>query len=142
MQLRGAKTMQKKLQQLARRAPDRIGQALRLEAEAIMTRSKREFVPVDLGVLRSSGHVQDVQRSGRDVSVTLAFGGAAEAYALPVHEHPSEHSPPSWGDGDVAFSPGGRGPKYLERPMREAIRGMADRIGERVLDGISDDAKG
>jgi hypothetical protein len=141
MQLRGAKTMQKKLQQLARRAPDQIGRALRQEAEAIMTRSKREFVPVDLGVLRSSGHVQDVQRSGRDVSVTLAFGGAAEAYALAVHEHPSEHSPPSWG-GDVSFSPGGRGPKYLERPMREAIPGMADRIGERVLAGISDDAKG
>lgn len=108
-------------------------QALRLEGEEIMARAKDEFVPVNLGNLRASGHVADVEiEPDGSMAVRLAFGGAAAPYALAVHEHPSPHSPPSWQGTVVEFSPPGRGPKYLERPMVEAQAGMAQRIGERM----------
>jgi hypothetical protein len=142
MELRGAKTMQRKLETMARRFPDRVAGALRIEAELVMTRSKREFVPVDLGVLRSSGHVRDPERQGKEVSVTMAYGGAAAAYATAVHEHPSGSSPPSWQGKTVHFSPDGRGPKYLERPMREAIPGMAERMAARLQEAIAKDSQG
>ncbi len=94
--------------------------ALFEEAEAIMARSKDEFVPVDEGILRASGHVQLPVRTGGDVSVTLAYGGPAEAYAVIQHER-------------LDFNhPHGGGPKYLERPLVEAVPGMGDRIAARI----------
>lgn len=127
--MRGLPQAVKKLRRLAERYPDRIMRAVYRRAEAVMTRSKNEFVPVDKGILRNSGHVGTVQRQGRIVSVTMSYGGAAKAYAIAVHEHLSEHSPPSWRKGTVVhFSPAGRGPKYLERPLFEALRTMAEDI--------------
>lgn len=108
-----------------------IRSSLRIEAEMVMTDSKENYVPVDLGTLRSSGFVEPVEYDGGKFSVKLVYGGAAAPYALAVHEHPSEHSPPSW-SGNVHFSPPGRGPKYLERPMLVAISGMERRIGDRL----------
>lgn len=108
-----------------------------------MARSKSEFVPVDLGTLRASGTVKPVKRSGTNYSVTLYYGGPSAPYALAVHEHPSEHSPPSWrGKGvedilavrtRIPWSLDGRGPKYLERPLLQAMDGMAERLGARIL---------
>ena len=118
--------------------PQQVGRAVYKRAQGVMTRSKREFVPVaekQGGVLRASGHVQSPEIHGRDISVTLSFGGAADAYAIAVHEHLSEHSPPSWqkaeesGDG-VQFHPGGAGPKFLEIPLMEAVGTMAVDIAE------------
>lgn len=129
---KGTKAMQRKIERIAREFPNRVERSLRLEAEFVMTRSKKEFVPVDLGTLRSSGHVDNVERKGKDLSVTLAYGGASAPYALSVHEHPSAHSPPSWEGkavSDIAkWSEDGRGPKYLERPLMQAVSGMARRI--------------
>lgn len=80
--------------------------ALYQEALEIMAASK-ELVPVDTGVLRSSGHVEKPQDDGRGVTVTLGYGGAAQEYALIVHEDlTARHK-----DGQTA--------KYLERPMLE-----------------------
>lgn len=114
-----------------------IGAALYRRAQKIMADSKEHYVPVDLGTLKSSGHVAPPSYSGRTVTVELSYGDAASAYALAIHEHPSKHSPPSWlartggaivtgnqGQGvntSVRFSPAGTGPKYLERPMMAAI---------------------
>lgn len=131
-ELKGTKAMQRKIERIAQQFPNKIERALRIEAELVMTDSKRNFVPVDLGTLRSSGHVGNVERKGKDLSVTLDYGGAAAPYALAVHEHPSDHSPPSW-EGkaltDISdWSKDGRGPKYLERPLMAAIPGMARRI--------------
>lgn len=124
--MRGLNETVQRMRTLARRYPDRIVRAVYRRAEAIMTRSKQEFVPVDKGILRNSGHVNTVQRQGRIVSVTMAYGGAAKAYAIAVHEHLSQHSPRSWRAARaVVFSPAGRGPKYLERPLFEALRTMA-----------------
>jgi hypothetical protein len=142
--MRGAKEMAARIRRLAERFPDAIEGALRIEGELVMTDSKKNYVPVDEGVLKNSGFVDDPERKGVEVSVTLGFGGAASAYALAVHEHPSRHSPPSWRNvrdergrfRAVQFHPRGRGPKYLEKPLMNAVPGMANRIGKRLGDRL------
>ena len=134
--MRGLKETQARMRRMAERFPDRVEQALYRRAEAIMFRSKTEYVPVDKGILRDSGHVSPPQCKGRAVSIFMSYGGAAKAYAIAVHEHLSEHSPPSWRGTVVKFSPAGRGPKYLERPLFEALRTMAaDLAADLRLEG-------
>lgn len=60
-------------------------------AEDVMTDSKENRVPVDTGVLRSSGHVQDPERSGSRLTVDLGYGGQAADYAVPQHERLEYH---------------------------------------------------
>lgn len=148
-EVKGIKGMQQRIDRIVRQVPNEAEQALRIEAEVIMTKSKQGYVPVDLGPLRASGHVSDPERRGKDVEVTLSFGGAAAPYALAVHEHPGDYDPPSWegkgtsfvkGDGNsevVHFGPGERGPKYLERPLRAAVAGMAERIASKIEAGLA-----
>jgi hypothetical protein len=129
----GLKAMDAKLQRLATRFPNEVERALYLRAEAIMTRSKREFVPVDLGTLRGTGHVSPPERRGRRVRVALSYGGPAAPYATAVHEHLSAASPPSWKGAEkagrpVTFHPAGHGPKYLERPLFDAVPTLAAEI--------------
>ena len=129
--------------------------ALYREGERIMTTSKRDFVPTDLGPLRASGHVvpPDVQ-SGRLV-VVLAFGGAASEYAVYVHEgtgpavgRPPFMPPPEALEGwakrhgipeenlfALARAIGRKGltpTKYLETPLLEAARDMDKRLAADV----------
>lgn len=94
---------------------------LYLAAELIMRNSKRNYVPVDLSALKNSGHVVKPVRKGTQIIVELAYGGPAAPYALAVHEHLSQHSPRSWKNTTVRFHPAGRGPKYLEKPLMEAV---------------------
>lgn len=131
-EIEGVEAMKRRLAEVSEHLIGELKAALRLEAEQVMTRSKRDFVPIDLGALRASGNVGPVEKKGKDLEVTLSFGGQSAPYALAVHEHPSVHSPPSWRGTVVRFSPPGRGPKYLERPLKDAIEGMEDRIARRM----------
>lgn len=118
-ELRGAKAMQRKIERIAKEYANRVERALRVEAELIITRSKRDFVPVDLGALRDSGHAENVRRRGRDLEVSLVYGDASAPYALIQHENPDfAHRVGSW--------------KYLEIPLNEAIPGMDARIAAEV----------
>lgn len=83
------------------------GGSLYRQGEAIMARSKQDFVPVDLGVLRDSGYVAMPQYDGQGVTVEIGFGGAAADYAVVQHEDVSLHHP----NGGEA--------KYLEKPLLE-----------------------
>lgn len=142
--VKGFRKVAAELRRLAKDVPRQVEQALRIEAELIMTEAKEFYVPVDLGTLRSSGVVEPVQRRGDKITVELVFGSAAAPYALAVHEHPSQHSPPSWTGKavedissvsdrvDWSLGERQRGPKYLERPLRFAADGMAERIARRV----------
>lgn len=130
--LRGKADVQRRIMNVARRFPDRVGQSVYRRAEAVMTRSKDEFVPVDLGTLRGTGHVTRAERAGRIVRVALVYGGPAAAYAAAVHEHPSARSPSSWRGRIVRFSPAGRGPKYLERPLMEALSTMPQELAAEL----------
>lgn len=110
----GVQQVQAELARLAERAKPIAGQALYVEAEAIMAESKQR-APVDTGALRSSGHVlpPDIDKDG--VEVKLGYGGAAEAYAIVQHERLDYHH--TVGEA-----------KFLERPLLDAARGMAQRL--------------
>lgn len=137
-ELKGGDEMRRKLKAIVNRNPGKMEAALTLEAEQIMTTAKQDYVPVgETGILRSSGHVEPTKRSGRrglgdDVEISLSFGGSSAPYALAVHEHPSEHSPPTWQGKAIVFSPPGRGPKFLEIPFRLARVGMAARLAKTL----------
>ncbi len=103
---------------------------LNLEAELIMTEAKQNTpVAPDGGTLRASGHVQPPKITGSTVVFTLGFGGAASAYALAVHEHPSKHSPPSWAGG-VTWNVGG--PQFLKNAMNKAEAGLGRRVARNL----------
>ena len=110
----------------------RIPAAMRAEAETIMTTSKRDFVPIETGVLRASGRVGKVVKLRKTFSITMSYGGAAGAYALAIHEHLSSHSPPSWQGKRIKWSKSGTGPKYLERPIRNAAPQFAANVAKRL----------
>jgi hypothetical protein len=139
--LKGADKMSRKLKAIAKKFPSIVAQSAFVEGELIMTKSKKDHVPVDLGTLRSSGQVT-LNQEGRDIEVVMSYGGAAAPYALAIHEHPSESTPPSWKNTTVTFSPIGRGPKYLERPLMGAVPGMDRRIAERVKKRLEKEAEG
>lgn len=136
--MKGLNEMVNTLKRIADKFPDRVAAALYTEAQIIMTEAKRRCpVAPDGGILRASGTVDEPVREGRKISVLLGFGGAAQDYAIAVHEHLSEHSPPSWvkaeelGHG-IHFNADGTGPKFLEYPINEAQPEMAARLAARI----------
>lgn len=130
--VRGAATMARKIRGIAKAHPDKVLRALYLEAELVLTDAKRHYVPIDLGTLRNSGYVAPPEREGTKISIRFGFGGAASAYAIAVHETPSKYDPQSWKGKTIRFQRKGRGPKYLEKPLKEALKGMAQRIADRI----------
>ena len=137
IKITGQQQMAARLRSLGARFGSKVAGALYRRAELVMGRSKSEFVPVDFATLKNSGTVHPPEISGGRISVSLTYGGAASAYALAIHEHPSGHSPPSWRGKPVVFSPAGTGPKYLERPLMEAVRTLpADLASDLALDKV------
>lgn len=136
--LKGVKEMQAVLRKIVEKFPDRVAAAIFLEASIELSEAKRRCpVAPDGGTLRASGRVHEPVRSGNNISVTLSFGGGAIDYAIAVHEHLSEHSPPSWiaaeesGSG-IHWNAAGTGPKFLEGPLNESRPHMGARIAQRV----------
>ena len=142
-----------------------LARGLRREAEAIMTDSKEHYVPTNISTLKTSGFVQPVQVSATGVTVTLGYGGAAQAYALYVHEgigpavgRPAfmppvkalipwvlRHGMPEEAAFPIARAIGRRGlapTKYLERPLLAAVRGMGERLATGVRTTIAKEASG
>lgn len=86
-------------------------------ANAILGVSQR-LVPVDLGVLRSSGHVPPPKVTRTGAEAEIVYGGPAREYATFVHEDLSAfHNPPTQA-------------KYLEQPF------LAER--DNTIDELSD----
>lgn len=113
LQFRGIRAMERRLDGLMRRHPRAALNALRSEAEIELLEMK-ERTPVEFGVLRQSGRVEDVGTIG----IKWVFGGAAEAYAIPVHE-----------DLEVFHSVGQA--KFVESVVLEFIPHAAERVGRR-----------
>jgi hypothetical protein len=117
--LTGDKRLNRKLRRLGKAGPQILGRALFKEGNEIMKESK-EIVPIDKGVLKASGHVQTPVIAGKDVSVTLGYGGAAAPYAIFVHERMNvRHKPPTRA-------------KFLEEPLNRRRSGMLRRLGDDV----------
>lgn len=118
------------LKRIADKFPDRVAAALYQIAQYIMTEAKRRCpVASDGGVLRASGMVSQPVRSGRKISVTMSFGGAADAYAIAVHETISPHDPPSWtimyeNGGMISWTSTGTGDHFLSSVIDEYMTVM------------------
>jgi len=96
-------------------AVNTLGQALYKEAAVIFEESQDE-VPVDTGILRSSGQLGLPKIEGGELVVDITYGGAAADYAIYVHE-----------DLEMRHQPGKKA-KFLEDPARRRIRGMDERL--------------
>lgn len=96
-----------------------IAKEVNIWAEEVMTISKQDFVPVDTGNLRASGHVIPPDPAMEPMVVTLAFGGPSADYALEVHENLEVHH-------NVGQA------KYLEAPFYERLPQLQPNINEAV----------
>lgn len=133
--MKGVREMTNALKKIILEYPDRVAAAIYMEAQLIMTESKTRCpVAKDGGTLRASGNVDEPVRVGRNISVQMGYGGAAESYAIAVHEHPSDYSPPSWvtHPNDIDWTTPGTGPKFLEGPINEAEKYLLGRISDRI----------
>lgn len=146
-------SMEGSLQGLIQAAPPALGAALFVEAEDIMGESKENFVPVDFGTLRSSGHVQPPVVDGTVVEVAMGYGGAAAKYAAAVHENPRAGKTGGRAPVGKAIQVNSRGTyspprkyqhwakvggwKYLERPINDARTGFIDRVGGRFWENMA-----
>lgn len=108
-----------KLTAAAQDGPTGLVAALFQEAEIVMTVSKREYVPVDTGALRASGHVEPPLRTAHGGAVTLGYGGPSAPYAVIVHEDLTKRHPVG-------------GAKYLELPLRARLQGMPVILGQKT----------
>lgn len=108
-------------------------QFLKIEAESVLTDSRSNFVPVDEAVLKTDNRTTSVEMVDGAWVIFIIYGeGPARAYALALHEHPSEHSPRSWTSADVQFSPAGTGPGYLSIPLNIATGSMLGRYKKHL----------
>ncbi len=139
--LTGSEHMIGNMQKVQVRFPQYIDEANLIEANRIMKDSKENWVPEDGGDLKESGEVIQVPVgslvgtggsafSGVGHNIVLSYGrvGPTNDYAIPVHEHPSYQSPKVWKGKIISWTKPGTGPKFLERPLKLAQRGMAGRI--------------
>lgn len=84
----GTERLRAAFTKLGNDAPAAAGEALYKFGAYVMHDSRQNYVPVDTGRLRGSGHVEQPVRRGTAVSVVFGYGGAAAPYALAVHENP------------------------------------------------------
>jgi hypothetical protein len=122
IEIEGLPELEKALEQYPDKAQNGLAQALQLFGINVMNASL-PLVPVDRGILRSSGVVHPVVIQGSTVYCVIGYGGPAAPYAWAVHENPRAGQ-----TGGV--SPSGKPYKhfaqvgefkYLEKPL-EALR--------------------
>lgn len=130
LDLSGIRQMRQDLVQLKSRLTINSESAIRGEAVAILRDSQDNYVPVDSGALRDSGVVGDIERNGDTISISITY---STPYAVPVHENPSPHDPPTWEGKQIQWHPSGRGPKFLELPLRAAEKGFVERVADKVF---------
>lgn len=132
--VQGTKGVIDALKALGDQAGPAFAQAIYEEAEAVMTTSKEQYVPVDTGVLRGTGYVAPPEQIGPVISVEIGYGGPAAPYALAVHENPRAGK-------TGGFSPQGKpykhwarvgSWKYLELPWKEAMAGLIERLEAKL----------
>lgn len=125
IEITGMDKLSRIVQEGGEKALHGLTQALYLEAQMAFNESQT-LVPIDTGILRSSGHIKSPVVSEEAIEITIAYGGPATDYAFIVHEKiyaPSGkkvyHRPPTRA-------------KYLEIPVRRRSKGMAKRLGQYV----------
>ena len=99
-----------------------------------------DLVPFDTGTLSNTQSIRfPAAISGNDIKGQITYGGPSAPYAVVQHENVDLWHPPKppgntrgrTGTGPV--SPGqGRGPKYLEYPLKMAFRDYDKKIVNRI----------
>lgn len=163
LNLKGLDRLKDRVAELAPKIRKEVSGELYRFAEEVLADSQ-EVVPVDVGNLMNSGHVEmhpDVTsggspafsfepkqepRSEHEVVATVGYGGAAREYALYVHEELQGAVAPnpnwSWAKkaargGAIDWSRPGSGPKYLERPLRAKQGQLPGRLAAAVKRGLA-----
>lgn len=111
------------LEEHGKRAENALAAALFKEAHGIIAQAQ-QLVPVDTGTLRSSGYVENPVIGEGSIHVEMGFGGAAQGYAIYVHENLE------------AFHARGMA-KFLQLPFNQAQNGMAGRIADDMADNMA-----
>lgn len=92
IKITGVVELKRALDQAGDLADKALESAMFLEQEAVIAAAK-ERTPVDTGVLRASGTVLPPKVRGSRVEVEAGFGGAAQDYAVAVHERMGVNHP-------------------------------------------------
>jgi hypothetical protein len=136
VEVKGGDDMRRRLQRLAAQFPREAAVALYQEVLIEEKEMKRRCpVAPHGGALRASITTQKPDISGRVITVTVEAGGPSTPYAIAVHEHLSEHSPPSWrhlGADEIDWNVPGTGPKFMSNVLFESAPYMAARIDKRI----------
>lgn len=119
VQFANAEQVRKTFEQLGKDGVAAVAKGLYRAGNEIMTDSKRNYVPVDTGVLRSTGGVTTPTHQAGRVMVQLYYGGNAAPYAVKQHE--TLHYRHRVGQA-----------KYLERPALA----RANQIGRHIEDAM------
>ena len=134
MTLKGVPEFTRTVKALATIFPKSARRGLYLGLELVMTDSKRNYVPVDKGVLRASGFVT-MDEDEKKIRATIGFGGPAgsgntngESNAEDVNYAVIQHE-----NMDFAHKVGEA--KFLERPLFQGI----PMIGEKIVQTIKKD---
>lgn len=140
--LDGVSALNRRIREIEKSLRDSLSTAMEEEMEQkVAERARNEFVPVGLGKLRDSIHVEKARvEQGRtetgqyteraDLVVRVVAGSPDIDHAVSVHETPSEYDPPTWRGVDVKFKVGGA--KYIEKPLLEAENGLAERLAGKM----------
>ena len=121
VEIRGLPKLARKMRDLGMNINFELGKALYVEGEQIMGDAKQNYVPVDKGILRASGHVLLPQKGP---VVVMGFGGPAVPYAIVQHEA-------------LEYKHTVGQAKYLETPALRAAPSMGRRVGARLRKAIS-----
>ena len=121
--LEGIESVARALAALPGQADVALAKALYEEGLRIMATSQ-PLVPVDTGLLRSTGAVETENTAGPEAVVKLSYGGGGQApYAVYVHERVDLHHPV----GQHHF---------LSQPFYEATAGMAERLAASIRQSL------
>lgn len=123
--LEGVPRAKQRVIEIEKATYEQLAKALYYEAEAIMTDSKVNYVPVMTGALRSSGFVRPPMFSQGKWTVEMGFGGAAQTYAIIIHERPWNRKSSHWSK-TASGKPGQN--KYLEKPLLKRASKLDQRL--------------
>jgi hypothetical protein len=120
VELKGQESLSRLFERAGNAHRKALSQAMFKEAESILKESK-EIVPVDFGVLKNSGRVEQPKITATGIEVEITYGGAASQYALIVHEDPN------------ARHAEGKSYKYLEIPVNNNADKFVDAVKDRYI---------